>query len=307
MKTSHLFWGTIFFSLGIFLLLNNFFDFSVDFDLLWKIAPLFLVFIGVSMFVKSNVAKYILVVFSALLLSLTIFSAFNSVGKIFDNKLKFDFNSDSTVVADSSLYTYEYNENIKEAQFFFKGGAGRFRVDSTSDNLIEANTFSVKNLHIMKVETFNSTARIEFGMKDTSLNFGNKYRNNVDFSFNENPVWKLNFQCGAASMNFNLEEYKVESVNIEMGAAELNLKIGNKYPNTKVSIDAGASSIKLKIPSSSGCEIIADAILSSKNFKGFKKVESNKFRTDNFDNAENKIFIELNCGVSSINIEREGE
>jgi energy-coupling factor transporter transmembrane protein EcfT len=303
MKLSNLFWGTILLTIGLLLLINNFYNVELDFDTLWKIAPLFLVFIGISIFIKNKYGKYILIFISAVLLSLTIFAFFNSLTKLFF-KGDFDFNSGEVVEVDSTFYSYQFDDNIKQAKLYFNGGAGRFSIKSSTSNLIDAKTFSAKNLHTMKVETTDSTARVEFGMKDSVIKIGEKYKNHIDFSLNRNPVWDLDFECGAAVMNYDLKDFKVKSVIVDMGAAELNLTLGEKFNETRVSINAGASRINLKIPSNSGCEITADAVLSSKDFEGFKKFGSNKFRTENFDNSENKIFIDLNCGVSSINIRR---
>ncbi len=304
MKSSHILWGTIFLSLGILLLINNFYVVTLDFDLLWKIAPLILVFIGVAIFINNQYGKYIFVFLSAAILSLTAFALFNNISRFFRGDINFEFNSGDTVISDSSFYSYKLTDEIKQAKFIFDGAAGKFRIDSSTDNLIDANTYSAKNMHFMKVETNDSIATIEFGMRDENIKIGKNLKNLVDFSLNKNPVWDLNFNCGAADMNFDLEEFKVKSVDVDMGAANLDLKIGDNYPETKIYIDAGASSINLKIPKNSGCELLVDAVLSSKDFDGFKKVGSNKFRTENYDQSENKIFIELNCGVSSIDIER---
>lgn len=305
MKSSHIFWGTIFLGLGILLLINNFYNVYLDFDLLWKIAPLVLVFIGISIIIKNQYGKSILVFLSAAVLALIVFALIKNTTNLIKGDLNFSFASeDEVTLSDSSFYSYKPVDNIKQAKLIFNGAAGRFRINSVTENLIDANTFSVKDMHFMKVETKDSIAYIEFGMRDENVKLGKNRKNHIDFSLNKNIVWDLNFDCGAASMNFDLEEFKVKSVDVDMGAADLKLKIGSKYPETKIFIDAGASSISLKIPASSGCELIADAVLSSKNFDGFKKIGSNKFRTENFDLSENKIFIELNCGVSSINIER---
>ncbi len=305
MKSSHIFWGTIFLGLGILLLINNFHNVSLDFNLLWKIAPLVLVFIGTSIIIKNQYGKYILVFLSAAVLVLIVFALIKNTTNLIKGDLNFSFASEDEVIpSDSSFYSYKPIDNLKQAKLIFNGAAGRFRINSATENLIDANTFSVKDMHFMKVETKDSVAHIEFGMRDENVKLGKNRQNHVDFSLNKNIVWDLNFDCGAASMNFDLEEFKVKSVDIDMGAADLKLKVGNKYPKTKIVIDAGASSISLKIPASSGCELVADAVLSSKNFDGFKKIGSNKFRTENYDQSENKILIELNCGVSSINIER---
>jgi hypothetical protein len=44
--------------------------------------------------------------------------------------------------------------------------------------------------------------------------------------------------------------------------------------------------------------------LSSKKLNEFTKKGSGVYETENFDSAGNKIFVDIECGVSSINIER---
>lgn len=304
MKSSHIFWGTLFLSLGVLLLINNFFNVNLNFELIWKLAPLVLVFIGISIFIKNEFGKYAFILISAIVLSLTVFSFLSNPAKIFRTDVNFSFDSDKNGVSDSSYYSYPYSDEIKYAELIFNGAAGKFTVNSTTDKLFEANTFSEKDFHHLKVNTIDTVANIEFGLKEKTITLGNNHSNQVDFSLNSIPIWDLKFDCGAAKMDFDFSEFKVKTVDVNMGAADLELKIGELYHETKIFIDAGASSIKIKIPNDSGCELIADAVLSHKNFKGFKKIDSNKFRTENFEQSENKIFIELNCGVSSINIQR---
>ena len=55
------------------------------------------------------------------------------------------------------------------------------------------------------------------------------------------------------------------------------------------------------------CQVRTDDVLSSKNLNGFTKIKSGLYRTDGFDEAGKKIFIEIDCGVSSINIGRYKE
>ncbi|MCS7054192.1 MAG: hypothetical protein NZM09_10740 [Ignavibacterium sp.] len=302
MKSSNLFWGSTFLSLGILLLLNTLFSFSIDFDTIWKIAPVFLILIGFSMFIKNNVTKYLLIALSAIILSLTIFATISNAFKLV--KSNFQIQSDDEVVGDSTFFKHEYSDNLKISKLSFKGAVGKFISKSTSENLIEAKAVSGNINHLMKVETFDTVAYINFAIKDSVFQLGNNYKNHIDFSFNKNPIWEFDLDCGAASIDFNLEKLKVKKFEINMGAAELNLKLGNNYPETKVIINAGASNINLKIPEDVGCEITSDAVLSTRNFEGFKKVDSKKFRTDNFDSSSKKFFIELNCGVSSVSIQR---
>jgi hypothetical protein len=89
-----------------------------------------------------------------------------------------------------------------------------------------------------------------------------------------------------------------------MGAAALNVKFGDLSDVARLKIDAGASDMDILIPESVGCEINSDDALSSKNFKGFNKINHNIYRTDNFDKSTKKIFIEIDCGVSSIDVKK---
>lgn len=89
-----------------------------------------------------------------------------------------------------------------------------------------------------------------------------------------------------------------------MGAASLKLKLGDRAEETRLTLDAGASSIDINVPEDAGCEIKTDVSLSSKHFDGFKTIDSDLFRTDNFENAKKKIYISIESGVSSIKVNR---
>ena len=58
------------------------------------------------------------------------------------------------------------------------------------------------------------------------------------------------------------------------------------------------------VPETSGCEVKLEGALNSKDFAGFKKVSSDLYRTANFDTASKKIFINIDSGVSSLNVDR---
>ncbi|MBT8387120.1 MAG: hypothetical protein KJO12_06880, partial [Ignavibacteria bacterium] len=64
------------------------------------------------------------------------------------------------------------------------------------------------------------------------------------------------------------------------------------------------SDMDLIVPEGSGCQIETDVALSSKNFHGFEKIKSDLYQTSNFEDAQKKIYINIECGVSSINISR---
>ena len=123
-------------------------------------------------------------------------------------------------------------------------------------------------------------------------------------SLNKNPEWALNFSVGAASVDLDLTQYKVSRLDVGMGAAAFNVKLGNLVDVARIKIDAGASDIDILIPDSVGCEINDEAALSSRNYEGFKKVDNDLYRSENFDKYPKKIFIDIDCGVSSIDVKK---
>ena len=142
--------------------------------------------------------------------------------------------------------------------------------------------------------------------KRFSFNDG-EIRNKAIVKLNALPDWDLNFEVGAASINLDLRPYKTQNINIKMGAASMKIRLGEKSEVTNLNIKSGASSVYVYVPDSSGCEITTHTALSSKDFRDFDKINSNLYRTNNFEKAKKKIFITVNSGVSSIKVIRYSE
>ncbi|HLG31604.1 MAG TPA: DUF5668 domain-containing protein, partial [Ignavibacteriaceae bacterium] len=57
MKTSHIFWGTLFIVLGLLVFINNFTPIYVDWGTIWKLWPLVIILIGISILIKHRYGK----------------------------------------------------------------------------------------------------------------------------------------------------------------------------------------------------------------------------------------------------------
>jgi len=75
------------------------------------------------------------------------------------------------------------------------------------------------------------------------------------------------------------------------------MKLGKLHPETKVSVDAGASDINILFQKNQDVKIVTDGALSSKHFDEFKKIDSDNYQTENFSEAANKVYINIECGV----------
>ncbi len=304
MKTSNIFWGVFFVAIGGLVLLGNLTDLNFTWNSAWKFWPMVLILIGVSILVKNQIGKGIVAGLAALVLALTLYASVSATTNLIDDDFEINF-GDDVVYYDTTYFSQEFLDSIKTATLNFSAGAGGFKMLLPTDKLIDFKTEGVKDNYRMNRNDAGSHTDLSFEMKETKIKFGkSNYKNYVEMSLNSVPEWDLNFDVGAASLDLDLTPYKIGKIDVDMGAASLNVKFGNISDVTRFSIEAGASDIDILIPDSVGCEINSDAALSSRNYEGFVKINKDLYRTEDFDKYPKKIFIDINCGVSSIDVKR---
>lgn len=304
MKTSNIFWGVFFVAIGGLVLLGNLTDLNFTWNSAWKFWPMVLILIGVSILVKNQIGKGIVAGLAALVLALTLYASVSATTNLIDDDFEINF-GDDVVYYDTTYFSQEFSDSIKTATLNFSAGAGGFKMLLPTDKLIDFKTEGVKDNYRMNRNDAGSHTDLSFEMKETKIKFGkSNYKNYVEMSLNSVPEWDLNFDVGAASLDLDLTPYKIGKIDVDMGAASLNVKFGNISDVTRFSIEAGASDIDILIPDSVGCEINSDAALSSRNYEGFVKINKDLYRTGDFDKYPKKIFIDINCGVSSIDVKR---
>lgn len=305
MKTSSIFWGTLFIVLGLLVLINNFSPINLDWRNLWQFWPVILVLFGISMLIKNKAGKGLIAGAAAVILAVIIFTSVKFSANFVDNDFEIVFDDDGDYNFSETVYKEPFDSSISKAKLFLNGGAGSFNIGSTTDEMIYVKTVGVENNFNFITSKYDGVSKIKLNMKKTSFHFGKgRYKNKVDISLNEKLLWDLNFDIGAAAINLDLTKYKIENVDIQMGAASLEVKFGALAEITKFYVDAGVSKIDISVPEEVGTQIMMDDVLSSKNIKGFKYLKSGLYRTEGFYEAEKKIFIDICTGVSSINIRR---
>ncbi len=305
MKPSHIFWGLLFVGLGLLVLINNFTTIFMDWATIWKLWPLTIILIGLSILIKHQYGKSIIAGLAAIVLALAIFASFKTATHFLSNDFQIDLGEDGNYEFATTEFDEAYDSTLTFATLNFDGGAGTFNITDTTENLIAATTIGHKNNYTLSRLDTDSSSIIDFDMGDKAIfRFGDDYKNTVDISLNSKPIWDMNFNVGAASMDFDLTQFKTRDISVDMGAAAINIKLGDLYSDTKLSVDAGASDINIFVPRESGCQIVTDGALSSKHFKEFEKIESDHYESDNFNEAVNKVYIDIECGVSSISVER---
>ena len=308
MKTSHIFWGTLFIVLGLLVLLNNFSAINLHWENLWQFWPILLVLIGISMLVKNKFGKSALAGATAILLALLLFTSVKLSTDFIKGDFELALNGDEDYNFTTTEYQESFDTTIAKAKLYLDAGLGSFNIGDTTSDLIYVKTEGIEKHYKLTKRDHDNVSKLKLKMNKTTFHIGkNKFRNRVEIALNENPTWDINIDGGAAAINLDLTKFKIENIDFGIGAASLDVKLGSLSDKTRLNIEAGASDIDILVPEEVGCQVKTDDVLSSKNLYGFIKIKSGLYRTAEFDEAGKKIFIEIDCGVSSINIRRYSE
>ncbi|MCL2683003.1 MAG: PspC domain-containing protein [Bacteroidales bacterium] len=260
---------------------------------IWKYWPVLLIFVGISCISMKKWLKNTLMILS--LVGLLIAMICNShSGKHFRH------HSSCSVKTNMSKNTMAV-ETSREGDFAnLRVGVGACKLNlfKTTEHLSEVwlNTERISFVEFTEENEQNEKFRLNVARSRSASPY-------VDFALNENPIWDLKFDIGAASVDLDLSAFKVKGVEINSGAANIVLTIGERHPETQIDISTGASSIKVRIPKNADCRVISSSFLMSKTMDGFVK-SGNTYRTENFGSATQTITIKIDGAVGSFEIIR---
>lgn len=313
MNNKNVFWGVILVVIGALFIFSNLGWFDFSFRALFDLWPALLIIWGISMLPIKGGLKTTLSIVTVLL---AVFIGFTrDYSNHWTNNLskhirvngsswdKYDKDDESS----DNVYTYAFNEDydgtIEKAILNMDIAAGKFRIEDTTAFLIDfeaENNVGQYNKEIMKN---GSTTEIYVRLEDGNFRSGTN-KNRAYIKLNTEPSWEMKLDVGAADFVADLRAFKIGRVEIDGGASSIKLKIGDKQKETNIDIESGASAVKIYIPVSAACEVISNTILSDLDLEGFIK-EGKTYRTKNFDEAKQKIYITLDAAVSALNVIRE--
>lgn len=300
MSSGKMFWGVIFLIIGLLILLGNFGILQFESAYIWRLWPLILIFFGAASLVGSLRARWIILGIVIIIAGILI-----ATGPFIKGRQYKYFLRNSSGAATSQELSEPYDLTIKNASLVFNSGAGDFYLEGTTDQLITASTKVSDGLYNMETTGSGSS-------KATTLTFGKQNshiwlwdnKNTVRMSLNPNPIWNLDFNLGAANINFDISACIVNDLRISSGAVTQQIKLGELADTLRFTLKTGASSTHILVPTGAGAEVQVSSALNSNNFSGFDKISSGTYRTSNFNDAVKKIYINIDSGASTINIDR---
>lgn len=314
MKFRNIFWGVILIFVGVLFILQNLGIIYFDWLSLWRLWPVILVLWGVSIIPVNNWIKVILVLLIlgaslSFMLNKSVywesdrhnFELFSD--EFFDDHFDQDFDEANRRYS-TQTFNIPNEDSAKYVELRIEAAAGKFTIDEKTDNLLSFNRKGNSSEYSYILKSSDSTAVIDIEMESTSVHFGKSHKNTVTIALSDYPIWDIYLEAGAAAIDFDLKEYSINRLSIEGGAASIKIILGNKNEITHLNVEAGASKIVIKVPEASGCLLNLESVFSSKKIKGFEKTDHGKYRTSNFDEAINKVYIDAETAVSSFTIIR---
>jgi len=306
MKFRNVFWGLSLIIIGSLLVARNLGWIDFDWMNILRLWPLLFILWGLSVLpLRDDIKTGILV----LLLGGATWFVLEYPGPGRYNDFEFlvskNFDTDgNNMVRNSQDFTIPFADTIESASLNLDAAAGKFVInDSTSDLLSFSQTGRHTGYYKYLVRRSGHQAVVKINEREGHV-FHNNNHKVVTIELNPKPIWDINLDAGASAVNYDLSAFKVRKVSLDGGAGSFKITLGDKYPIVKVDINAGASSITLRVPENTGCDLDITAVLSGKQLPGFNKVSNGHYRTGNFDTARNKIYLNVDAAVSSFRIER---
>lgn len=198
-----------------------------------------------------------------------------------------------------------FDEEIQFADLYLTAGIGICEITSSTRDLIRGIARGTHTDYYFDTEQAENKAKVILDMNKEDFRIsGGEIESKLDIQLNEEPVWDLDLEIGAAKANFDLSDYKVRKINLKTGATETKIKIGDLYDETYIDVDMGAASLEIKIPREFGCKIDGGMALIKKDFEDFIEKEDDSYVTENYNNANNKIMINVEGAVASLRVIR---
>lgn len=301
MKTGRMFWAALFIVIGLLGLLHNLSLLTFEWTFIWKLWPLALVLIGLAVVLKDPKWRGILVATAGVFVGLVVFSSFQHGSHEIEHAFA-DMDDDGTY--EEQVLTESYAPSITRASLSLDAGAGTFEIGDTTGELLKADIETSIGKYTLNRTEEDTLTRMDLKMKDSKVHWHGNMHNNVEVHLNPEPEWDMDFDIGAAKLDFDLRPYKTRKVVINSGASSIYVKLGDRSDLSNVVVKTGVSKIDMDVPASVDCQILTDTELSSKDFIGFKQIDKHTYQSENYGSSKKKMFINIEAGLSSIRVER---
>jgi len=212
--------------------------------------------------------------------------------------------TETTLETEVALETKEYLE-IERASIALNLDVGKLTLGESTPLLYECIS-QYQHKEFEPFEKFSLTEKeadiLIYHSPITKKGISNNIKNDWQLKLNNKIIYVLSVKTGAINTDCNLSGFKIEKLYIESGASNINLIIP-QY-DSKIIIDSGVSNIDIAIPKNVGAIVSIDSGIAIKDLDvdDFIKKDGT-YISNNYNYSEFKTEIEIDCGVSNIDID----
>ena len=130
----------------------------------------------------------------------------------------------------------------------------------------------------------------------------------LDWSFglNSEIPLSLDLETGASDTRLDLTDLRVTDLRLKTGASATHLTLPANAGHTRVDIGAGAASVNIRVPSAVAARIRVKGGLAGINVdtSRFPRM-GDTYQSMGYDTAPNKVDIDIETGVGSVDVRQE--
>lgn len=186
-----------------------------------------------------------------------------------------------------------------------KYGAGKLVLGSTSEYWAEGRFrgFSA----VSRVTETNQKLQLDIEPEEHgSRRLNVEHQRSVwELNLSSQLPWEIDIKTGAVKGDLNLAGIPLHRLNLNFGAGEMEIRLGGNGQHTLVRINAGASDLRILVPETSGLRVKLTGAMTKTNLEDSGLfAANNRYVSENYEMADERIDLELKIAVSNLEIKR---
>lgn len=300
--SSTIFWGVFFITLGILLLFIKASGLSFDFSWAVNLWPLIFIFLGLNFLnlpsLYRKISSAVFAIFVAVLIT-GVFSHSFQFGWYNRHYQKSKAIISNTSESYSNIGTIP---GLNTEDLSIEASAMDLNLIGGTEQAVEVNAGTgIRNVFLYRDST---SKNIDLQYDQFEGNYISDYTRKSTVKLNNSKLWNLSVEAGASNISSDFSSTKVREIHMDAGASNIYCKFGALCDTVKITLEAGASNVKLMIPKYYACEINASMGLSYLNSEGFIADGEDNYKTENFNGNPKVFLITIDGGVSKFEVIR---
>jgi hypothetical protein len=196
-------------------------------------------------------------------------------------------------------------EGAQKARIEIGHGAGRLKIRSGAPaGVLVEGDFGGGLDYSSRLE--GDGLKVKMRVADQIFPFGWSPGFTLDWSFAlaQDVALELDFDTGAGEAHLDLTDLMVKNIRLKSGASATVIDLPTNAGQSRVSVDAGAASVQIHVPSGVAARIRSQGGLATIDVdqSRFPLIGSQVYQSTDFETSENRVEMDLQMGVGSIQV-----